>query len=101
LELDVVHEGITWFAWAGSPTATLDLRPAQGPATATAPGSDPEVAPPFEPVMEMHAVPREEIVALLAEADVRLLQVRPELHCGPSWEAFRYDVTAAPAGARR
>ncbi len=44
--------------------------------------------------MEMHAVPRADVEALLSAAGVRLLRVRPEAHCGPRWEAFRYDVTA-------
>ena len=48
----------------------------------------------FEPVMEMHAVPRQDVEALLHAAGVRLLRVRQEQHCGPRWEAFRYDVTA-------
>jgi hypothetical protein len=93
LELDLVHEGVTWFAWHGSPTVRLDVGP-----TATAPADAPETgAPPgaaFEPVMEMHAVAREEVEALLAAAGVRLLRVRSEAHCGPRWEAFRYEVTA-------
>ena len=88
LELDVVHEGVAWFAWMDSATVRLDIgftAPVQAPA---APARE------FEPVMEMHAVPREDVEALLAAAGVRLLRVRQEAHCGPRWEAFRYDVTA-------
>ena len=86
LELDVVHEGVAWCAWMGSPT----LRLAVGESgTASTP-----VEPAFEPVMEMHAVPREDVEALLHAAGVRLLRVRREQHCGPHWETFRYDVTA-------
>jgi len=96
LELDVVHEGVAWFAWHGSPTARVDVGavtpPESGPrepaaATTTA----------FEPVMEMHAVPRQDVEAILTSAGVRLLRVRAEAHCGPRWEAFRYDVTADAA----
>ncbi len=91
VELDLVHEGVLWFAAMGGGTVRLSL-----------PGSDASapaaVAPPepagFEPVMEMHAVPRSEVETILAGAGVRVLQVRPELHCGPRWEAWRYDVTA-------
>jgi len=100
LELDVVHEGVAWFAWHGSPTARLDVGvPAAAPATATvpAPPATTPATPAFAPVMEMHAVPREDVEALLAAAGVRLLRVRPEAHCGPRWEAFRYDVTADSA----
>ena len=31
LELDVVHEGIAWFAWHGSPTVRLEVGPSRGP----------------------------------------------------------------------
>ena len=54
-------------------------------------------SPAFEPVMEMHAVPRQDVAAILTAAGVRLLRVRAEAHCGPRWEAFRYDVTADAA----
>ncbi|MFN7978002.1 MAG: class I SAM-dependent methyltransferase [Vicinamibacterales bacterium] len=101
LELDVVHEGVTWFAWQGSPPTTV-ARP--GRATpGVAPGAEPAPAAPtpppagFDPVMEMHAVPRADVEAILANAGVTLLRVRPEAHCGPRWEAWRYDVTAGPA----
>ena len=98
LELDLVHEGVTWFAWQGSPPAQVS-RPGraalEAPAAAPVPGATPTGG--FEPVMEMHAVPRPEVEALLAAAGVTLLQVRPEAHCGPRWEAWRYDVTAGPA----
>jgi len=97
LELDLVHEGVAWFAWHGSPTVRLDVGPAaSAPPAAAAPASPPSAgpAPAFEPVMEMHAVPREEVEALLAGAGVRLRAVRRETHCGPHWDTFRYDVTA-------
>jgi hypothetical protein len=102
LELDVVHEGVAWFAWHGSPTVRLDVGPPAAASDSASPAGAPAPAPPgpapaFEPVMEMHAVPREDVEALLAAAGVRLLRVRAEAHCGPRWEAFRYDVTADSA----
>jgi SAM-dependent methyltransferase len=95
LELDLVHEGVTWFGWLGSPTARLAVAleaPAAAPQPPAAAGSD------FTAVMEMHAVPRPEVEAILDQAGVRLLQVRPEFHCGPRWEAWRYDVTMDARG---
>ena len=94
IELDMVHEGVAWFAWLGNETVRVDLGVTRRiadhePAVASAP-----VAPGFEPVMEMHAVSRPDVEALLHAAGVRLLRVRQEQHCGPRWEAFRYDVTA-------
>jgi SAM-dependent methyltransferase len=99
LELDLVHEGVAWFAWHGSPTVRLDVGPTPPQAASPEPPAPVPAspAPAFEPVMEMHAVPREEVEALLAAAGVRLLRVRAEAHCGPRWEAFRYDVTAESA----
>ena len=96
IELDVVHEGVAWFAWLGNETVRVDLGAAgriadHGPVAAE-PARAPESG--FQPVMEMHAVPSEDVEALLHAAGVRLLRVRPEQHCGPRWEAFRYDVTA-------
>ena len=94
LELDLVHEGVAWFAWHGSPTARIDVGGAPPVASARPAPAASEAPPAFEPVMEMHAVPRAEVEALLTAAGVRLLRVRPEGHCGPRWEAWRYDVTA-------
>lgn len=91
VELDLVHEGVLWFAAMGGGTVRLPLP--QSDAVAPDAVAAPDAAG-FEPVMEMHAVPRSDVEAILAGAGVRLLQVRPELHCGPRWEAWRYDVTA-------
>jgi SAM-dependent methyltransferase len=93
LELDLVHEGVTWFSWLDSPTARVGVGESPRPAPA-----EPPPSPGFTAVMEMHAVPRPEVEAILRAAGVRLLQVRPESHCGPRWEAWRYDVTADAAG---
>lgn len=96
IEIDVVHEGVAWFAWLGNETVRADVGAAgriidHGPVAAEA-ALAPEAG--FEPVMEMHAVPRHDVEALLHGAGVRLLRVRQERHCGPRWEALRYDVTA-------
>jgi SAM-dependent methyltransferase len=96
LQIDVVQEGVAWFAWHGSPVAELTavggpVGPTPSPphGTSATPGAEDG----FEPVMEMHALPRAEVEALLAAAGARLLAVRRVHHCGPTWLAFRYDVT--------
>ena len=96
IELDVVHEGVVWFAWLGTETVRVDVSAAGQIADREPVSADAAIAPGygFEPVMEMHAVPRQDVETLLHAAGVRLLRVRQEQHCGPRWEAFRYDVTA-------
>jgi hypothetical protein len=43
--------------------------------------------------MEMHAVPRDEVEAIIAKEGAKLLDVRRVHHCGTLWLAYRYDVT--------
>jgi SAM-dependent methyltransferase len=100
LQFDVVQEGVAWFATCGSDTAEVTLRVVDAASAAPTPqaprpplrAADPDGDP--EPVMEMHAVPRQEVESILLDAGARLLDVRRVYHCGPLWLAFRYDVTA-------
>ena len=94
LQLDVVQEGVAWFATCGSLAYEVLVRvgePPERPGPAAPSGTPPPAD--VEPVMEMHAVPRHEVEALLHQKGARLLDVRPVHHCGPAWVAFRYDVT--------
>ena len=97
LELDRRARGRDVVRWTGSPTMriTLDGR------------SIPRPGGPRSPrrrwrLRAGHGDARrpacQEVEALLRDAGVRLLRVRPEAHCGPRWEAWRYDVTADAAG---
>lgn len=89
LQCDVVEEGVTWFADAGSTLAEVGVT-----VGADVPVPTPEPASASdEPAMEMHAVRRERVEQLLAESGVRLLDVRRVYHAGPTWLAFRYDCT--------
>lgn len=98
-QADVVQEGVAWFSWQGSATADMlvaigDVVMPDPQAPSMPPPSEPSSDPSgFEPVMEMHAVPRAEVEALIADGGGRLLDVRRVHHCGPTWLAFRYDVT--------
>ena len=104
LQFDLVQEGVAWFASCGSQPADLAVRVISG-SERPAPPADPpmerrDLGPVVtdgpadaEPVMEMHAVPREAVEAILRDAGARLLDVRRVYHCGPQWLAFRYDVT--------
>lgn len=105
LQFDVVQEGVAWFASCGSDPVDVTIRvsptggttsPVAGTPSTTAAAADDGVLAPVgepDPVMEMHAVPRNEVEAILRDAGARLLDVRRVHHCGPLWLAFRYDVT--------
>jgi SAM-dependent methyltransferase len=69
LELDLVIEGVTWFADRGSPTATIpvDVVPR---GEANAPGT------PFVPVMEIHGIPRADVEATLGAGGLQIVTVQ-------------------------
>lgn len=48
---------------------------------------------PETPLMEMYAVPREEVLDLIREHGGEILDVRPDPAAEPDWEGFRYLVT--------
>jgi SAM-dependent methyltransferase len=115
LQFDVVQEGVAWFAACGSEAAEIAVHvsddagertPASAlPSAAAATVSPAADADPaargadLEPVMEMHAVPRDEVETIVHEAGGRVLEVRRVHHCGPLWLAYRYDVTRAGQGS--
>lgn len=99
LELDLVQEGVGWFAERRklsarrSPTARIAVEVNAEPAPAA-----PAAAPPASedaPRMEMHALPREQVEAALAAAGTRLLAVREDEHRGLGWRILRYEATRA------
>jgi len=104
LEIDLVHEGITWFAERGSPVLTsrvevvgdeaprrglLRRRPKAGGAGATAAQ---DALPREEPVMEMHAVHRDEVLAVVAEGGGTVVALEPNDNAAP-WESYTYYLT--------
>ena len=86
LELDLVQEGIGWFASRGS-------KPLRIPVTIT-PGAEqlPDAETAFAPHMEMHAVPREEVLALVRDSGGETLQTLSDIAAGSGFEDFRYVV---------
>jgi SAM-dependent methyltransferase len=96
LQCDLVEEHVSWFADLGS-------TPCETTVVVGDAASRPDPPPPageFEPVMEMHAVPRTTVERLLAESGLTLVDVRLVHHCGPTWLAFRYDATRPDAPGR-
>lgn len=94
LELDLVQEGIGWFASRGSKTLRL-------PVTIT-PGTEelPDAETAFAPHMEMHAVPREEVLALVQESGGQVLHALPDIAAGSGFESFRYVVRRTASADR-
>ena len=91
LEVDLVQEEVAWFAKRGSPTARTAVRVVTSPTAYPAPEGEPE--PMTAPRMEMHGVPRERVLELLAAAGLRLLEVEENDAAGPGWVSLRYWAT--------
>jgi hypothetical protein len=110
LELDLVHEGITWFADRGSPTLRTPVEiVGEAPTRRVArrlgfrrptpdAASEPDTAD-DGPVMEMHPVPREEVLELVGSLGGTVLDVEPNTKA-PPWESYTYYV-AKPATPSR
>jgi ubiquinone/menaquinone biosynthesis C-methylase UbiE len=51
------------------------------------------VFPQDQPYMEMHSVPKDEVIACLEEHGGKIIQVEDDHSAGPDWMSFRYFVT--------
>jgi SAM-dependent methyltransferase len=99
LELDMVQEGVTWFAERGSTVRRVVAFVIPGLASGRAlrarlrRRAESPAAEQDEPSMEMHAVPRAEVVELVESSGGRILAVDPSVAAGASWLGFRYCIT--------
>jgi SAM-dependent methyltransferase len=86
LELDMVQEGVRWFAWAGSRTARVRVmvKPA-APQSSVAEQSA---------HMDMYGIPRPEVEALIAAAGGTLVAVDETDSAGSRWMSYRYIAVA-------
>jgi hypothetical protein len=95
LEVDAIQEGVCWFATTGNPTARVpidvDDETTTGPADGA--GGDADATAPIEPHMEMHAVPRAEMLAVLDDVGVQVLRVDDDRSAGPDWLSTLYYAT--------
>jgi SAM-dependent methyltransferase len=86
LELDMVQEQVGWFGSRGSRALRIPL-------TITPNGQElPPADAAAAPRMEMHAVPQEEVVAIVREAGGEVLHQLPDISAGAAFEGFRYIV---------
>jgi SAM-dependent methyltransferase len=109
LELDVVQEGIAWFADNGSPTLRLEIKVESDMSGAAGSPSESTSAPPDAAAsgsveFEMHCIPRAEVLDLVSASGCKLefiettgaggigtlsyfYYVRKESHRGPSFKS--------------
>jgi len=111
LEIDLVHEGVTWFAHKGSLTLRLPIEVAHDAAAATtpAPAIMKEYAVPDYPASSiprpsampvapaqadfpMYGIPRDEVMVIIARHGARLVYLEEDRRAGPEWVSYRYFV---------
>jgi SAM-dependent methyltransferase len=87
LELDLVQENVTWFAARGSTTTRV-------PTTVTGREAAGDSFSIWQPTcLDVHAVPRDDVLALLANGGATVLDVVDDASAGPGWISFRYAAT--------
>jgi len=105
-EVDLVHEGITWFSDRGSRTARIPVV-VSGDATPATTNNEPaeehtypsieEFLPPFDPDAEfgefpMHGIPAPQVLELIRAHGAECFHMDPDERGGPEWIGFRYFV---------
>lgn len=56
------------------------------------PPPPPPADKPFQPRMEMHAIPQEEVLTLLAQSGGVVKEIKPDTWAGPAWNSYTYYV---------
>jgi len=93
LELDMVQELVSWFAEKGSATTKAPVKVTGWPnwfrklRTLSWSASS---AQEFTPELQMYAVPKEEVLALIHANGGRIVDVQDDFSSGPAWLSFRY-----------
>ena len=113
-EIDVVHEGVTWFRDKGSPTARFDMVVPPGGAIAAQRSTStinelpvPEYRIDLKAILDdesrtteeadpfpMHGVPRDHVKEIIDEHGGTLVHVEDGLRAGVEWVDYRYFVRA-------
>jgi SAM-dependent methyltransferase len=107
LEVDLVEEGVTWFANRGSPTGRFDVLVKRSPAwrrgadrllrAANHSADDGDNPSERDAAFEMHAVPKERVVDVVTSAGGQIVDIERFDVSGPGWESYRYFTAKAPA----
>jgi SAM-dependent methyltransferase len=110
VELDLVHEGVTWWTHKGSPTVRFTIEVQQdGGATSTPAGvvmrefhvpnypddvlpAPPASLPPSSGDFPIYGVPREEVMKILHHHNARLAYLEEDRRAGPVWVSYRYFI---------
>jgi SAM-dependent methyltransferase len=100
LEVDVVQEGVRWFADVGSPTCSVPVKVEAGVREefgahlplAIASNINPTYAP--APLFEMHGVPRRRVEEIAAASGMRLIHLEDHLS---DWIAYGYYFEKLPS----
>jgi hypothetical protein len=104
LELDMVQEHVAWFGERGSPTARVRAdvgRPRLRFRTRVKAGQEEPAASWSREALAMHGVPRERVLAVLAEAGARVLDVQEDKSAGSGWISLRYAATKGGVSGTR
>jgi hypothetical protein len=111
-EIDLVHEGVTWYGHRGSPTLRFTIEVTRSNAATNTnarpammneypvpdysddvlPKSSRSAAPPPQANFPMHGVPRETVMDLINQYGGRLAYLEEDRRAGPEWVSYRYFV---------
>ena len=115
-EIDLVHEGISWYGHKGSPTLRFAIDvihnsvAVDGPANVVmkefpipqypeaalpSPSASPTLLPKAD--FPMHGVHREEVMEIIRRHGARLAYLEEDRRAGPEWVSYRYFVVGRSA----
>jgi SAM-dependent methyltransferase len=119
-EIDLAHEGVVWFRERGSRSVRFPVRVSTEPADTAVITSAPAIAshtadtpaestPPRDEALvlessdtvdprefPMYGIPREDVLALLADASLEIVAVDDDRSCGEDWISYRYFARKPP-----